>query len=192
MAHRRYHCKRVLIVQPLQRCIIQMAELQAHESSAWLQHPIRLRQHPIDVRAITNAKCNCITIKRIIGERQLLRIGAHPIDGTGLIDIQTQPLGPLHANVQHILVDVRYGDVPLSLRQFGRRIRLTLVAHIIQVFDVAEGNVTGATGHVKQLCAWRRSQTFHECVLPDAVDPHGHRIVHDVIRIGHILEHFVN
>lgn len=45
LAHGRYHLEGVLVVEPLHCLIGQVAELQAHESPARLQHAIGFAEH---------------------------------------------------------------------------------------------------------------------------------------------------
>jgi len=57
LAHRRDHLEGVLVVQPLHRLVGQVAELQAHEASARLQHSIRLGKNlkRVIIRSVLNS-----------------------------------------------------------------------------------------------------------------------------------------
>lgn len=166
----------------MQRCAVQLTELQAHEPAARPQNAIRFAQHAIDVRTIADSKRNRIRRERIVLERQLLRIRASPCNinrgryrrypagrRRRIRLTEAQILGALASHVQHVLVDV--GDRHVAARLF-RRLLLLLLRNVprVDVVDVTESDVTRSAGHVQQPSARRRSQALNERVLPDAMN----------------------
>lgn len=119
-----------------------MAKLEAHKSTARLQHSIRLGQHPIDVRTIADAKCDRVRCERSIIERQLFSIGTNEIDGHYvLVGIRvSKTIGTDFAHVQHVLVDVADRDMRLHVHC------LTIGwgggGQVVDVVYVSERNVT--------------------------------------------------
>lgn len=120
-----------------------MAELQAHEATARLQHSERLGQHAIDVRAIAYAKGDRVRGERAVRKGQLFGVGAHPVDGDAGILVRigvAQVVGTAFAHVQHVLIDVADGDMA-----FGWRFLCTSATsrrQVIEIVYVSECNVT--------------------------------------------------
>jgi len=137
------------------------------------------------MRAVPDAKGNGVGTEALVLEGQLLSIGALPGDGAvgQPVGGQPQPLGPLLADVQHVLVNVRHGDMAATLLGIGL---------VRQVAQVAEADVPGAAGHVQKAHPMRGTQSLHEHILPHAMDAQGHGIVHHVIGVGHLFEDLVH
>lgn len=56
-----------------------LAEFEAHEAAARHKDAVCFFEHPIDVRAISNAKCNRVRIDRVRGNGKVLSVADHPI-----------------------------------------------------------------------------------------------------------------
>lgn len=126
------------------------------------------------MRAIAYAKGDGVCIEAVVFEWQFLGIGTLPVNaGIGQpIRSQTLLACTLLAHIEHVLVDVRYGDMTVPLLRIGL---------FGQVFQVTETDISRAAGHVQQPHAMLWAQTLDENVLPDTMNAHGHGIVHQIV-----------
>lgn len=127
--------------------------------------------HLVHVCAIAYAKGDGVRVKAVVVEWQFLSIGTLPVNaGIGQsVHGQTLLARTLLAHIEHVLVDVRDGNMTAALFRIGL---------FGQVLEVAETDVACAARHVQQTHAVLRSQTLDENVFPDTMNSHGHGIVH--------------
>ena len=74
----------------------------------------------------------------------------------------------------------------------------------VVIVEDAESNVSSAPGHIQNSDCWggavvgvevvggEISKFIDEVVLPVAVNPHRHSVVHDIVLVGDRVEDFVN
>src|SRR5579872_2619008 len=103
-----------------------------------------------------------------VRERQLLRVTADPFDRAFIFDFGAAP-----ALAQHGGIDVAHGDrgfaAPCGAFGFSGH------------FRDAECDIAGAAGDIQHPPARLGIEPFHHRILPDAVNPARHDIVHQVI-----------
>src|SRR5216684_1265742 len=126
-----------------------LAELQAIEAAAGLQHAMRLTQRLVDIGDVAQAEGDGVAIERTVGKRQVLGIARRP----GEPFQQPAIGGTVAADRQHRGVDVadRYiGPIATPL-------------HLAP--QDAEGDVARAARHVEELFAGPRMQDINQSVL---------------------------
>ena len=104
------------VVEAAERRRRHLAELQAVEAAARLQHAMRLAQRLVDVGDVAQAEGDRVGVERAVGERQGLGIARRPGEA------RQQPAidGAVAADRQHRRVDVADRDVgPLALPAAG-------------------------------------------------------------------------
>ena len=145
-----------------------LAELQAEEAPAGLQHPARLGQGLVDLGDIAQPEGDGIGIDAAVGQGQGLGIARHPIDpgDDSAVD------GPVAPDRQH-------GRGQIADDDPGARPRLR---------QKALGDVAGPAGDIEQELARPGRQPIDHGRLPQAVDAPGHQIVHQVVAPGDALE----
>ena len=106
---------------------------------------------------ITDAESDGVGIEMLIRKAQCFGILRRPDER-----IDAARHRPVHADVEHIFVDIRHRHLRTGLRH-------------------AKRNVAGTTRHVENVLAFARFYPAHELVLPEPVHAARHCIVHDVI-----------
>lgn len=124
----------------MQGFVVQVTKLKAHETASWLQHSVRFLENTINVRAIPDAKSDCVRSERIVVERQLFGIGTDPVH-RNRIRVRicvAQLVGSSFTDVQHVLIYVADGDMT-----FANRIVVAIRGRqVVDVVYVAKSDVT--------------------------------------------------
>ncbi|KAL0117818.1 hypothetical protein PUN28_008897 [Cardiocondyla obscurior] len=69
---------------------------------------------------------------------------------------------------------------------------VTWVRCVLKKINVPKRNVARATSRIQETSAVSGPQFLYKYILPDAMDPHAHYIVHQVVGLSHILEYRVH
>ena len=168
LAEERQRALRIGVIDAADRRRGHLAEFQAVEATAGLQHAIGIAQRLVDVGDVPQAEGDRIGVEGAIGERQMLRIAGRP--GKAL----QQPAvdGAVAPDLEHRGIDVAYGDVgPFAL-----------------AVQQAEGDVAGAARHIQELLARPRVHHVDHGVLPEPVHAARHQVVHQVVARRHAGE----
>ncbi len=118
---------------------------------------MRFLQRVRNARHVPDSEHDRVGVEAAVAEGQRL----------GVLDLPLQPLeaaflGPLLADREHVRVDVGHG-------------------HLRTLADHAEGDVSGAAGHVEDMLAGARFHPGDEAVLPQPVKAARHDVVHHVV-----------
>src|SRR5829696_9552636 len=132
-------------------------EFHAEEASAALEDAMRFLQRCRNVGDVPDAEDNRVSVEGGVAEAQHL----------GVFDLPTKAgdlprLGALPPDLQHVRVDVGYGDLRAATREPKR--------------DVAR-----AARHVEDMLSGARLHSGDEAVLPEPVHPARHKVVHHVV-----------
>jgi hypothetical protein len=181
LPNHRDRVERPLLVHGVEQRILDLAELEAREDAAGLEHAECFFQGDVFVREIADAERDGVQINRVVRDHvQLLSVGLdEPQPGTpcvGCLEAALLALG------QHLRVDVCDGDVGVGV-----------VVDVRGVVEHAEGDVARAAGDVEDVPALllvrggggervaARVEVAYEVVFPQAVDAEGHEVVHVVV-----------
>jgi hypothetical protein len=174
LADARYGVEGPRLVDAVQQRHLDLREFETQEASARLQDPKGLRQRNVDARHVADAESDRIGVEARIREGQFLGIGFDESH----IRLEPALRRALAADRQHRSVDVEY-----------RRVR-----GASRGLDDAERDVAGTAGHVQHTPpgAPRRVEPRHHGVLPDAMEPCRHEVVHQIVAAGDAMEHIVD
>lgn len=150
-----------------------LAELEAHEAAAGLEHAVGLGQRLVHVGHVADAEGDGVDVERVGLELQLLGVALGP--GEEIAGLGQQPPGALLADLEHGRVDVADRD--------GRALAVVVLGRQQTLCD-AEGDVARAAGHVQALERPDRVQLVDERVFPQAMHATAHKVVHDVVAVG--------
>ena len=152
-----------------------MAEFEAEEAPAALQHAIGLGQRLVDLRHVPDAEGDGVAVEMVVGQAELLGIA---LDEADAIIIREALVGALAPDAQHVGIDVEHGDV--GLRATGLQHR--------------EGDIARAAGHVEMMerPVLGRVDRGQERALPGPVQAARHQVVHQVVAVGDLVEDVVD
>mmetsp|Transcript_22263 Transcript_22263/g.57035 ORF Transcript_22263/g.57035 Transcript_22263/m.57035 type:complete len:295 (+) Transcript_22263:413-1297(+) len=175
-AHRRDDVEGVGVIELAQAGHRDARKLQHKQPAAGAQHAVRLRQRGALVRHVADPKGDGVAVHGAVLVGQRLRVALHPGEVRARV---AQPLRPPRALLQHRPVDVAHGHVRLRLEP-----RLAFAE--ARGVDDPERDVPRAARNVQVPHARKRPQLLHKAVLPHAVHPGAHQVVHDVVRLRHV------
>ena len=136
---------------------------------------MRFGQRALDARHVADAEGDGDAIEAAVRVGQLLGIAL--LEGNRLVVAAFARA--LAADGEHVGIDVADGDA--RARAAG--------------FHHAERHVAGAAGEIEQgegLLSFGRIDRGHQCILPGAVQPARHQVVHQVVAACHRMEHVVH
>src|SRR6516165_3972657 len=163
----------VEIVERIEPGNVDGRELEAEKTSADAQHAMRLGKRGCDPRHVADTERNGDSVEAASAKRQALGVA---LDEGCSVAVRAQPR-PAH--LQHLGVDVEDGHAGAGPAP-GQH---------------AGSHITGAAGDIEQRkgpLARGRIDGGDEGVLPGAMQPAGHQIVHQIVAIGHAPKHVID
>ena len=174
-ADARNHLEGIEFVQRIEARHGHCGKFQAEEASADLEHAVGLLKRAFDARHVADAEGDGDAIEAAVGIGQFF--GVALLEGDR--EIVAALVSPLAADAKHVGIDVADGDA---------HVRPAGLHH-------AEGDVAGAAGEIEQgevPVALRRIDRGDQRVLPGAMQPARHQVVHQVVAARNRMEHVVD
>ena len=137
------------------------------------EHAVSLLQRQRNARHIANAKGNRIGIEGFIRQTKAFRVAFHKGEA-----LQPALFGTFPAHAQHIGINIEHSDIGL------RPARL----------DHAKGHIAGAARDIEMTKGLeaRGLDHAHQHILPQAVQPAGHQVIHQIITVSHFVKHIID
>lgn len=168
LAEAGYHGKRIGIVKPAQARVFDLGEFKAVKPPAGFKHPDGFGQGCIYMCHVPQAEGDGVNIHAFIRDGQGFRVARDPAK------VREPPVkGAVATHGEHLSINIAQGDAGAGPG----------------FLPDAEGDIPGAARNIQIIKTGPRADAADQMVLPQAVNPGGHEIIHDVIGRGNGIKH---